>query len=242
MAVDTMIVLPGDQVPRDALPTPTGKKKQLTLGPGLRHIPPSTVASTIAGALVTDNKKVAAWIESNSGRYLPTAGDLVIATVQTSTAEAFNCTLTPHTPYATLPHLAFEGATKKTRPQLAPNSLVYARVSTATKDFAPELTCVDPSTGKSEGLGPLKGGMVFKISLSMARRMLAGSKGGVVLLEALGEKVGFEIAVGRNGMVVVDGGNVKSTLAIGRAIQEVDEQALGEKAQKKLAERVLKSV
>jgi exosome complex component RRP40 len=84
--------------------------------------------------------------------------------------------------------------------------------------------------------------MVFKISLGMARRLLAGSKGGVVLLEALGEKVGFEIAVGRNGIVVVDGGNVKSTLAIGRAIQEVDELALGEKAQKKMAERVLKSI
>jgi exosome complex component RRP40 len=48
--------------------------------------------------------------------------------------------------------------------------------------------------------------------------------------------------VGRNGIVVVDGGNVKSTLAIGRAIQEVDELALGEKAQKKMAERVLKSI
>lgn len=71
MARDTMAVLPGDTVPQDALPTPTGKKKQLTLGPGLRHIPPSTVASTIAGGLVTDPKKVAAWIESNSGRVSP---------------------------------------------------------------------------------------------------------------------------------------------------------------------------
>ncbi|KAF1964676.1 hypothetical protein BU23DRAFT_520825, partial [Bimuria novae-zelandiae CBS 107.79] len=237
-----MVVLPGDEVPQDALPTPTGKKKHLTLGPGLRHIPPNTVATTIAGALVTDNKKAAAWIESNSGRYLATAGDLVIATVEKSAAEAFSCTITPHTPPASLPHLAFEGATKKTRPQLSPNSLVYARIASATKDFAPELTCVDPSTGKSEGLGPIKGGMVFKISLGMARRLLAGSKGGVAVLQFLGEKMGFEITVGRNGVLVVDGGSVKATLAIGRAVQEVDEQALGEKAQRKLAERVLKNV
>ncbi|KAJ4286825.1 exosome non-catalytic core subunit rrp40 [Kalmusia sp. IMI 367209] len=242
MAVDTMVVLPGDELPQEALPTPTGKKKTLTLGPGLRHIPPKTVATTIAGALVTDNKKNAAWIESNSGRYLPTPGDLVIATVNTSTAESFNCLLTPQTPYATLPHLAFEGATKKTRPQLAPHSLVYARVTSATRDFAPELTCVDPSTGKSEGLGPIKGGMVFKISLSMARRLLAGRKGGVTLLEVLGEKVGFEVTVGRNGLLHVDGGSLKATLVIGRAVQEVDEGALGEKAQKKVAERVLKSI
>lgn len=76
----------------------------------------------------------------------------------------------------------------------------------------------------------------------MARRLLAGPKGGVTVLEALGEKVGFEITVGRNGLLHVDGGNVKTTLAIGRAIQEVDEQALGEKGQKKLVDRVLKSL
>lgn len=175
-------------------------------------------------------------------QYLPAPGDLVIATVEKSAAEAFSCTLTPHTPSASLPHLAFEGATKKTRPQLAPNSLVYARITSASRDFAPEITCVDPSTGKSEGLGPIKGGMVFKISLGMARRLLAGSKGGVIILEHLGEKIGFEITVGRNGVVVVDGGTVKATLAIGKAVQEVDEQALGEKAQKELAEKVLKSI
>jgi exosome complex component RRP40 len=42
----------------------------LKLGPGLRHIPPSTVVTTIAGALVTDNKKNAASVESNSGRVI----------------------------------------------------------------------------------------------------------------------------------------------------------------------------
>lgn len=84
--------------------------------------------------------------------------------------------------------------------------------------------------------------MIFDVSLGMARRLLAGAKGGVTVLEALGEKIGFEITVGRNGVLHVDGGSVKATLAIGRAIQEVDEQALGEKAQKKLADRVLKSL
>jgi exosome complex component RRP40 len=265
MATLTTTVLPGDQIPQDALPVPSGKKKTLTLGPGLRHIPPNTISATIAGALATDNKKNAAWIEFNSGRvgqlmalcvhivscglmpntssqYLPTAGDLVIATVQNSGGESFNCLLTPNTPYASLPVLAFEGATRKTRPNLTPNTLVYARIVSAGKDSAPELTCVEPSTGKSDGLGHLKGGMVFKISLGMARRLLAGAKGGVTFPELLGEKVGFEITVGRNGVLHVDGGSIKATLAIGRALQEVDEQAHGEKAQKKLAERVLKSL
>lgn len=98
---------------------------------------------------------------------------------------------------------------------------------------------MDPSTGKGEGLGLLKGGMVFKVSLGMARRMLA-ARGGIPLLETLGTKIGFEVTVGRNGLVHVDGGNVKATLAIGQAIQEVDSAALGEDAQRKLAAATLK--
>ncbi|KAJ4373862.1 exosome non-catalytic core subunit rrp40 [Neocucurbitaria cava] len=241
MAATATLVLPGDEIPHGALPRGTGKKKTLTLGPGLRHIPPSTVATTVAGALAIDNKKNAALVEFNSGRYLPFAGDLVIATVNGSAGENFSCLLTANTPFATLPHLAFEGATKKTRPQLPPNSLVYCRITSAGRDLPPELTCVDPSTGKGEGLGLLKGGMLFNVSLGMARRMLA-AKGGITLLDLVGAKVGFEVTVGRNGLVHIDGGNVKTTLAIGRAIQEVDRGALGDDRQKKLAADVLKGL
>ncbi|KAF2109723.1 hypothetical protein BDV96DRAFT_651693 [Lophiotrema nucula] len=242
MSASAIVVLPGDEIPSAQLPKPTNKKKTLTLGPGLRHIPPETITTTIAGALVTDARKNAAWIEYNSGRYMPSVGDLIIATVNNSTGEAFNCFITPNTPQAALPHLAFEGATRKTRPVLPPNSLVYARITNSGRDSIPEVTCVDSSTGKSEGLGPLKGGMVFKISLGMARRLLSGRKGGVTVLEGLSEKMGFEVAVGRNGVLWVDGGSVKTTLAVGKAIQEVDEQALGEKGQKKVVDKVLRGV
>jgi exosome complex component RRP40 len=112
---------------------------------------------------------------------------------------------------------------------------------TAGKDISPELTCVDPATGKSDGLGLLKGGMVFKISLGMARRLLA-PKSELTLLEGLGGKLGFEVTVGRNGLVHVDAGAVKSTLAIGRAIQAVDEKALDEAGQKRLVAEILKNV
>jgi exosome complex component RRP40 len=242
MATTLPVVLPGDHISPASLPTPAKKNKALTLGPGLQHIPPDTIRATIAGALVTDAKKNAAWIEYNTGRYTPVEGDLVVATICNSNADNHNCTLSPHTPQAILPALAFEGATRKTRPVLVPNSIVYARIITSNRDTAPELSCVDPSTGKSEGLGPLKGGMVFNISLAMARRLLSGKKGGVSVLEGLSEKVGFEVAVGRNGVLWVDGGNVKTTLAVGRAVQEVDEKALGPKGQKKVVEKTLRDI
>ena len=70
MAASATVVLPGDDIAQSALPTGTGKKT-LTLGPGLRHTPPDTVTATVAGALVTDNRKNAASVEYNTGRVSP---------------------------------------------------------------------------------------------------------------------------------------------------------------------------
>jgi len=68
MATAQPIVLPGDKIPSSALPTSANPNKPLTLGPGLRHIPPNTITTTIAGALATDTRKNATWVEYNSGR------------------------------------------------------------------------------------------------------------------------------------------------------------------------------
>jgi exosome complex component RRP40 len=121
---------------------------------------------------------------------------------------------------------------------------VYARVSLANKHMDPELECVSSSTGKSEGLGPLTGGMVFDISLGMARRLMLPrpkEQGGLVLLEELGSQgVPFEIAVGRNGKVWVDSKNVATTLKIGRALQETDEKRLTLDEQMKLSKKLVR--
>jgi exosome complex component RRP40 len=110
----------------------------------------------------------------------------------------------------------------------------------------PELECVSSSTGKSEGLGPLTGGMVFNVSLGMARRLMLPrptDQGGLVLLEELGAQgAAFEIAVGRNGRVWVDSKSLKGTLGIGRAIQEVDEKALTVESQRKIARKVAREL
>ncbi|KAF1992236.1 exosome complex exonuclease-like protein Rrp40 [Aulographum hederae CBS 113979] len=239
----TPVILPGDVVPAEHLPS---TKKALTLGPGLRHTPPSTITATTAGALSVDSKKNAIWIEHNNGRYVPHTNDLIIATVRQTGSDAYQCAITPHTPSAILPNLAFEGATKKTRPQLASGQLVYARISSAPKHAETELECMSASSGKSEGMGPLKGGMVYDISLGMARRlMLSPAKmreQGLVVLEALAEKVQFEIAVGRNGRVWVDGGNVAMTLAVGTCIVETDRGGLDFREQRRLVEKKLKGV
>ncbi|KAF2090110.1 hypothetical protein K490DRAFT_62988 [Saccharata proteae CBS 121410] len=238
----TEVLLPGEEVPSSLLPTSQNPNKPLTLGPGLRHIPPATITTTVAGSLSVDSKKNAVWIESSSGRYLPTVNDLVIAQVERTSSDMYLCTLSPYTSSATLPYLAFEGATRKTRPQLASGALVYARVTFASKHMEPELECLSQSTGKADGLGPLKGGMLFDVSLGMSRRLLMRG-GGVVVLEAMAEKVRFEVAIGRNGRVWVGSDEgVKVVLAVGKALQETDREALGEEGQKKLVQKLLKSL
>ncbi|KAF2155790.1 hypothetical protein K461DRAFT_290784 [Myriangium duriaei CBS 260.36] len=231
------LLLPSDPLPTDTIPQ---SSKTLHLGPGLRSLP-SSISATTAGTLQTSTKKNALWLHPLGGRYLPSVGDNVVATIHHSSAEAYSCVLVPHTPFALLGQLAFEGATRKTRPMLAAGGLVYARVARVERGGEVEIECVDPATGKSGELGVLKGGTVVDVSPEFARRLVLGAeKGGVVVLEELGSKMGFEVAVGRNGRVWIDGGGVKETLKVVRALRETDQGGLEVGAQKKLVERILR--
>ncbi|KAI9779826.1 MAG: exosome non-catalytic core subunit rrp40 [Geoglossum umbratile] len=239
------LVLPGDPIAPGALPTPANPSVPLKVGPGLRYLPPDTIVPVVAGGLCIDHRKNAVWVEGTGGRYIPTVGDLVLATVHHSTSDSFSCSISPHTPFASLPYLAFAGVTRKTRPQFSPGSLVYARVSLANKHMDPEIECVNPATGKSDGLGGLTGGMLFDVSLGMSRRLMMPNpsvQGSVVVLDEIAEKVPFEMAVGRNGRIWVDAEGIAKTLAVGRAIQETDKENLGVDEQRKLAKKLLKGL
>lgn len=235
------VLLPGQKIPSLLLP-PT-KKGILTLGPGLRHTAPSTITATTAGFLSTDQRKGALWLESIPGRYSPSHGDLIVAQIHHSAADAYYCSLTPHTTLAILGHLSFEGASRKTRPQLKAGDLVYARISKAVRGDDVEIECVNPSSGKAEGLGPLKGGMVFSVTPAFARRlMMPGGKGGVNVLEGFGDKLQFEIAVGRNGTVWIDSASVRTTLAVGELLVNTEENGWTSGEQTKSVRKVIQAL
>ena len=93
-------------------------------------------------------------------------------------------------------------------------------------------------------MGELKGGMVFDISLRMAKRLLMPKQkeeGGLLVLEEIAEKLPFEIAVGRNRKVWVNSGGVKEILLVGKALQETDRKGLDLEHQKKLVRKLFKS-
>lgn len=152
---------------------------------------------------------------------------------------------------------------------------MYARISLASKHMDPELECSDPATGKAHGYGELKGGMLFDVSLGMARRLLgdgkklrhlkirngeiksAGGGGGeeegkkdkagvntmstgLEVVEELGQRLGFEIAVGRNGKVWVDSEDLRTTLCVGKCI--VQSQFLTGEEQRRLVRAKIKEL
>lgn len=119
-------------------------------------------------------------------QYVPAPQESVIGLVVGRSGEGWRVDIgSAHS--ASLDGLAFEGATKRNRPNLKVRdsihqhranqydpshqvgSLVYARVSLAHKDMEPELECFDAQTRKSEGFGELKGGFLVRCSLKMCR-------------------------------------------------------------------------
>ncbi|CAI7647335.1 unnamed protein product [Penicillium bialowiezense] len=260
-----VVLLPSDEVPRDHLPT-SKKSNPLRLGPGLRLLSqPATagdsnhvVTATQAGLLTTDAKRnTVSLLSFPNRRYVPTTNDLIIAQIHHSSLDFFHCIVTPNTAHALLGQLSFEGATKKTRPMLKQGELSVGVGAGAEV----ELTCVNPATGKADGgLGPLVGGMVFDVSTGMAARLIRASSAaaentevveGLVVLSELGKKLeslgGFELAVGRNGKVWVDCSNagesaIRVTVAIGRILQETDQQNLHPHDQKKLVTKILRDM
>lgn len=92
-------------------------------------------------------------------------------------------------------------------------------------------------------MGPLTGGMVFDVSAGFARRLMLGAKkGGVVILEVVGEKVKFEVAVGRNGRVWIDSASVRETVTIGRLLVAADEAGWDEERQRNEVKRALREI
>ncbi|KAF9612104.1 hypothetical protein IFM89_038083 [Coptis chinensis] len=83
-------------------------------------------------------------------------------------------------------------------PKRQVGKLLYVRVVKANADMNPELSCTDVN-GKAAEFGPLKDGYMFESSTGLSRMLLSSPT--CPVLEALGKKLSFEIAVGLNGRV-----------------------------------------
>ncbi|KAJ3972957.1 hypothetical protein EV361DRAFT_867277 [Lentinula raphanica] len=227
------IVLPGERAPAQHV--------NLKLGPGLLQAPNGSsstnrtapsIFATRAGTLNHSANGSKWWVESNARRYVPAAQESVVGVVVQKQGEGFRVDIgSAHS--ANLDGLAFEGATKRNKPNLKvardfisldSNGAKATGWKLAHKDMEPELECFDAQTRKAEGFGELKGGFLVRCSLRLCRQLLDPKH---FLLPLLGSLFPLEIAVGLNGRIWINSQDAKRIIAIAQVIEAADPDAQG---------------
>lgn len=202
------IVVPGDIV--DGI-VGQDEKSNIVLGPGLRRYVDQIIVCK-SGILKKANCTY--FVDCHQKRYIPVKGEAVVGVITSKAGDFYKVDI-GSSEQASLNYLAFEGATKKYRPNVNIGDTIYATVLGASKDMETELVCID-GFGKKGKFGVLESdGFLFTCSLNLIRKTL-NSK--CPLLKCLGKEVPFEIAVGMNGKVWIKTKNCKSTIALASAI------------------------
>ena len=139
----TVAVLPGDNVTSLV----TGLRKNIKLGAGLHQVR-DMVFSSAAGAL-RYRAPITYWVEGDKKMYVPRVSDQVVGIIEEKMGEFYKVNIFSSSS-ALLNKLAFEGATKRNKPELKKGDVLYLRVSIADKDLDTEVTCITSSGSKKE--------------------------------------------------------------------------------------------
>lgn len=213
------IILPGERMANIGDSADAGQAV-IRIGSGVTQKSSELLASK-AGYMRYEASRNKLWVESNQKRYVPALEDPIIGIVQDRFGEEYRLDING-SDTATLSMLAFQGATKKNRPNLGAGALVYCRVVRASKNMEAEVSCIEPGSTKSwsggETLyGELQGGTVVQVSLGMARKLLREDR----VLKMVGN-VPFQSAVGVNGRIWIEAGNCEHTMLLSLALQKAD--------------------
>ncbi|KAG7324427.1 hypothetical protein KOW79_012443 [Hemibagrus wyckioides] len=213
------VVLPGDVFQFDVSSVEEDsniKSEKIVCGPGLRRNGDEILV--YKSGILRHKQPSMYWIDSQQKRYVPVKGESVIGIVTAKSGDIFKVDV-GGSEQASLSYLAFEGATKRNRPNVQVGDLVYAQFIIANKDMEPELVCID-SCGRANGMGVFgAGGFLFKVSLGLVRRLLAPQSEMVKDLEKI---FPFEMVVGLNGRVWVKAKSVQQTLIIANLLESCE--------------------
>lgn len=224
------LVVPGDVV----LDLSTMTNQTIKLGGGLCQDCDAVVVTKSGRLRFTKPNKY--WVESSQKRYVPSVEDHILGIVVGSVTDNFLVDIKGPT-LAYLPVLAFEGVIRRNIPRFEAGTLLYARVVKANAGMNPELSCTDAS-GKAAEFGPLKEGFMIDSSTGLARMLLSSPT--CPILEALGKKLSFEIAVGLNGRVWVNAASPSKLVLVANAIMKSEN--LSSVQQKIMVDKLLQKV
>ncbi|XP_012882014.1 PREDICTED: exosome complex component RRP40 [Dipodomys ordii] len=155
------------------------------------------------------------WVDSQQKRYVPVKGDHVIGIVTAKSGDIFKVDVGGSEP-ASLSYLAFEGATKRNRPNVQVGDLIYGQFVVANKDMEPEMVCID-SCGRANGMGVIgQDGLLFKVTLGLIRKLLAPD---CEIIQEVGKLYPLEIVFGMNGRIWVKAKTIQQTLILANILE-----------------------
>ncbi|XP_055973181.1 exosome complex component RRP40 isoform X1 [Sorex fumeus] len=167
------------------------------------------------------------WVDSQQKRYVPVKGDHVIGIVTAKSGDTFKVDVGGSEP-ASLSYLAFEGATKRNRPNVQVGDLIYGQFVVANKDMEPEMVCID-GCGRANGMGVIgQDGLLFKVTLGLIRKLLAPD---CEIIQELGKLYPLEIVFGMNGRIWVKAKTIQQTLILANILEACEHMTTDQRKQ-----------
>ncbi|XP_077206944.1 exosome complex component RRP40 [Paroedura picta] len=242
------VVLPGEVLLLPGQPeadgerlrlTPAGPQKgRLVCGPGLRRGGEGLLVTKCgllryrgpagqAGGGAGSCSGGTYWVDSQQKRYVPVKGDHVIGIVTGKAGDIFKLDV-GGSEQASLSYLAFEGATKRNRPNVQVGDLIYGQFIVANKDMEPEMVCID-SSGRANGMGIIgQDGFMIKVSLGLIRKLLTPS---CEIIQDLGQLYPFELVLGMNGRIWVKAKTIQQTLIVANILEACEHMTADQRKQ-----------
>ncbi|XP_077389023.1 exosome complex component RRP40 [Festucalex cinctus] len=226
------VLLPGDEFCLDtdasadtiSLAGPS-KADKVVCGPGLRRSGDRLLV--YKSGLLRHKEPNMFWMDAQHKRYVPAKGETVIGIVTSKSGDVFKVDI-GGSEQASLSYLAFEGATKRNRPNVQVGDLLFAQLIVANKDMEAELVCVD-SAGRANGMGVFgAGGLLFRVSLGLVRRLLSPQSD---LRSELDQLFPCELVVGMNGRVWVKSSSVRRMLIVANLLESCENMTPAQRQQ-----------
>ncbi|KAJ3252989.1 Exosome component 3 [Boothiomyces macroporosus] len=212
-----MIAFPGEEI----------KIETSKIGPGLIH-KKEAIIPIKAGKL--REAKGYTYIDNNQKRYVPQPNEPVIGTIVNKYTDNYKVDLGSAVS-GNLDVLAFEGAIKRNKPSLNIGNVVFCRVVLADKDLEPELECVGKFKCNDRTIGEI--GRIWRITrwkycdsfpsngqnVIVTNDRLMDPKN--IILQEFAKHSSFEIVVGINGRVWING-DPHHVLVLSQLIKQCD--------------------
>ncbi|KAM8801210.1 exosome complex component RRP40 [Rhynchonycteris naso] len=205
----------------------TRSRVRVVCGPGLRRSGDRLLVTKCGRLRHKEHGGGVYWVDSQQKRYVPVKGDHVIGIVTAKSGDIFKVDVGGSEP-ASLSYLAFEGATKRNRPNVQVGDLIYGQFVVANKDMEPEMVCID-SCGRANGMGVIgQDGLLFKVTLGLIRKLLAPD---CEILQEVGKLYPLEIVFGMNGRIWVKAKTIQQTLILANILEACEHMTSDQRKQ-----------